>query len=133
MSEQTAEAVQVTFSSVIVAYGQRHNMNTTDAGKALRGKLRAMGDAAVQENWPQFVASGKQLRDGNRYPLAMPRDFAVSLINTRRAQVTLALPEGTEELSIDDVPDVDDIDANADDDDVIDDDETEDDETDDDE
>lgn len=78
--ERKAPAAEVTFSSVIASYAKTRGIDTTRAGKAIRSKIRAMGDAEVSKAWPAFRKSQKQLRDGNRYPTTMPRAFAERLL-----------------------------------------------------
>jgi hypothetical protein len=77
---------EVTFSSVIAAYAKSRNIDTTRAGKAIRSKIRAMGQAEVTKKWPAFKKSQKALRDGNRYPTSMPRAFAEELLKGRNAK-----------------------------------------------
>jgi len=81
-----AKSPEVTFSSVINAYAKSRNIDTTRAGKAIRSKIRAMGDAEVGKAWPAFRKSQKVLRDGNRYPTTMPRAFAEQLLKGRSAK-----------------------------------------------
>lgn len=81
-----AASPEVTFSSVIAAYAKSRNIDTTRAGKAIRSKIRAMGDAEVGKAWPAFRKSQKVLRDGNRYPTHMPRDFATRLLGGKSAK-----------------------------------------------
>lgn len=78
----------VTFSSVVASLATKTNKDATTAGKALRSRIRAMGDDALREVWPEFKASGKAVRDGNRYPTSMPRELAETLLTSRKpAQV----------------------------------------------
>ena len=81
-----AKSPEVTFSSVIAAYAKTRNIDTIRAGKAIRSKIRAMGDAEVSKAWPAFKKSQKVLRDGNRYPTHMPRAFAEALLKGRSAR-----------------------------------------------
>jgi hypothetical protein len=76
----------VTFSSVIQRYASTRNIDATRAGKAIRSKIRAMGDDAVCKAWPEFRKSQKMLHDGNRYPTTMPRTFADALLSGRSAK-----------------------------------------------
>jgi len=78
------KASQVAMSAVIALYAKKHGIDTTRAGKAIRSKIRAMGDAEVSKAWPEFKKSGKRLRDGNRYPTMMPRALAEKLLGVTR-------------------------------------------------
>jgi hypothetical protein len=77
----------IAYSAVITQLAERTNTDTTRAGKALRSRLRAMGDEKVASLWPAFAESGKVLRDGNRYPPTMPKALAEVLLITRATQV----------------------------------------------
>jgi len=76
----TKQSRNVSFSSVIASYASRHDVDTTKAGKAVRSKIRnlAANDDAAVTKW--LAAAGKENRDGNRYPKAMPRTLAKRLV-----------------------------------------------------
>jgi hypothetical protein len=79
----------VTYASVIKTFAAKYTRGNVDkAGKAVRAKVRGMGQEFVENNWPQFKASGKLLKDGDRYPTVMPRAFAV-IILTRSVRVSV--------------------------------------------
>lgn len=80
----TPKIESVSYSSVIARMARVKSTDTTRAGKALRSRIRAMDQNKVAEFWPEFAASQKVLRDGNRYPLTMPATFADMLCAPRR-------------------------------------------------
>lgn len=81
---EDAPVKSVTYSSVIARLATQRNTDTTRAGKALRSRIRAMDQEKVAAAWPEFAASRKLLRDGNRYPFTMPATFADTLLKPRR-------------------------------------------------
>jgi hypothetical protein len=74
------KADTIAYSAVITKLADKNGTDTTRAGKALRARIRAMGDESVAKQWPAFKASQKILRDGNRYPSHMPVAFADVLL-----------------------------------------------------
>lgn len=83
----TKQAETIAYSAVIASLAEKNGTDTTRAGKALRSRLRAMGDEKVAEAWPEYAASGKSRADGNRFPTVMPRAFADVLLASRKADV----------------------------------------------
>lgn len=79
----TKNDTHIAYSAVIAQFAERNDTDTTRAGKALRSRIRALGTEKVASLWPEFKASGKACRDGNRYPTSMPKTFADVLLAPR--------------------------------------------------
>jgi hypothetical protein len=72
-------AKAVPFSSLHVTFAKAKGINTTNAGKANRGYMRANFDLLVKV-WPELRASHKANRDGNRWPATVPANVAALIV-----------------------------------------------------
>lgn len=81
----SASVKPVLFSSLHVRYAETKSIDTTRAAKLNRTFVRSNFEA-LAKHWPELKQSGKNNRDGNRYPATVPSDVAKAIV-TRNLNV----------------------------------------------
>ncbi len=72
-------ATQVAFGSIHVRTAKSRNVDVTRAAKLNRSYIRSNFDELVKV-WPELKKSGKDNRDGNRYPATIPAKVADMIV-----------------------------------------------------
>ena len=80
-------ATQVAFSSIHVRTAKARNVDVTRAAKLNRTFIRTNFDSLVPL-WPELKKSGKDNRDGNRYPTTIPAKVADMIVARNVPKVT---------------------------------------------
>lgn len=74
-----SEVKSVPFGHIHTMFAQKKGVDTTKAGKLNRSFIRSNFDV-IAKAWPELAKSGKNNKDGNRYPSHMPITVANAIV-----------------------------------------------------